>query len=203
MRIGALRVPSDDCRQYRRAEGLASGVTVKATLMRFSCGSREGFAARASASGRAAGASARRHRRSGRGAAARRPRYMSLCGERAPRAVVTDSQWRRRPTVCPTAGTAARVAPPRCTPPAPPGAMPPSLGPPPPVALHPPRPEEFSASGGKNRLCSEPRIISARRTAPLRPLRRPALPPRAATVKRIAFHSTGDGAVYTILVAAT
>ena len=86
----------------------------------------------------------------------------------------------------------------RCTAPlhsaCPPGAMPPSLGPPPPVALHPPRPEEFSASGGKNRLCSEPRIISARRTAPLRPLRRPALPPcrRAAvpraTVKRIAFH---------------
>ncbi|CAD0197469.1 unnamed protein product [Chrysodeixis includens] len=69
----------------------------------------------------------------------------------------------------------------RCTAPlhsaCPPGAMPPSHGPPPPVALHPPRPEEFSASGGKNRLCSEPRIISARRTAPLRPLRRPPLPP--------------------------
>lgn len=41
MRIGALRVPSDDCRPNRRAEGLASGVTVKATLvvriMRVSC----------------------------------------------------------------------------------------------------------------------------------------------------------------------
>lgn len=32
MRIGALRVPSDG-RQYRRAEGLASGETVKATLV--------------------------------------------------------------------------------------------------------------------------------------------------------------------------
>lgn len=43
-----------------------------------------------------------------------------------------------------------------------------------PRRARPPRPEEFSASGGKNRLCSEPRIISARRTAPLRP---PAAPP--------------------------
>ncbi|CAH2105753.1 unnamed protein product [Euphydryas editha] len=62
----------------------------------------------------------------------------------------------------------------RCTAPlhsaCPPADVPPP--PPPPVALHPLRPEEFSASGGKNRLCSEPRIISARRTAPLRPPRR-------------------------------
>lgn len=117
MRIGALRVPSDDGRRYRRDEGLASGVTVKAApVVRYRRGSSS-VAARAS--GRTAGASARRHRRCGREAAARRPRYMSRCGERALRAVVTDSQWRRRPTVCPTAGTAARVAPPRCTPPAP------------------------------------------------------------------------------------
>lgn len=120
--------------------------------------------------GRRAGRQAhrRRHRRWSRSPAARWPRYMSRC-ERALRAVLTDSQCRRRPTVCPTARTAARVAPPRCTPPAPLPLCPPRS--PPPPAAHPPRPEEFSASGGKNRLCSGPRIISARRTAPLRPQR--------------------------------
>lgn len=158
MRIGALRVPSDDCRQYRRAEGLASGVTVKVTLMRISCGSREGVAARASASAwsRAAGASARRHRRSGRGAAARRPRYMSLCGERAPRAVVTDSQWRRRPTVCPSAGTAARVAPPRCTPPAPLALCPPRSAPLLPSHYTRPAPKNFPHRAGKIDCAASP-----------------------------------------------
>lgn len=71
-----------------------------------------------------------------------------------------------------SAGTAARVAPPRCTPPAPRRPPPHTAGAPPPHSHHPLRPEEFSASGGKNRLCSEPRIISARRTAPLRRRRR-------------------------------
>ncbi|CAK1546035.1 unnamed protein product [Leptosia nina] len=97
--------------------------------------------------------------------------------ERALRAVVTDSEWRRRPTVCPTAHGGAR-----CTAPlhsaCPPAARP--LGP----LLRPPRPEEFSASGGKNRLCSEPRIISARRTAPLRPHRRGRKAGAGAAVKR-------------------
>lgn len=114
-----------------------------------------------------------------RGAAARRPHYMSLCGERAPRALVTDSQRRRRPTVCPTTVGARCTAPlhsacPRCSPRR---------------RARPPRPEEFSASGGKNRLCSEPRIISARRTAPLRPPAAAPPPPYSATVKRTAFHS--------------
>lgn len=62
MRIGALRVPSDDSRRYRRAEGLASGVKVH--LGR--CVRSRGGLARmrvGSGSGRAAGASARRHRR--------------------------------------------------------------------------------------------------------------------------------------------
>lgn len=74
----------------------------------------------------------------------------------------------------------------RCTAPlhstCPPAAVPPP--PPPPVALHPLRPEEFSASGGKNRLCSEPRIISARRTAPLRPPRRRRRGRRAGQAQR-------------------
>lgn len=67
---------------------------------------------------------------------------------------------------------ALRLPPCRCAP---------HIQPPPRVALHPHRPEEFSASGGKNRLCSGPRIISARRTAPLRPRRA-----EAETVKRSA-----------------
>lgn len=112
--------------------------------------------------GRAAGASGAPPPACVRGAAARRPRYMSLCGERAPRALVTDSQWRRRPTVC---GTAAGGA--RCTAPLH-SACPPAESVPH-RSARPPRPEQFSASGGKNRLCTEPRIIWARRTAPLRP----------------------------------
>lgn len=105
---------------------------------------------------------------------------MSLCGERAPRAVVTDSQWRRRPTVCRRPGRRALHRPAALRlPPAAAGAPLSSR------RAHPPRPVEFSASGRKNRLCSEPRIISARRTAPLRPLAAAG----GATVKRAAFHS--------------
>lgn len=147
---------------------------------------REVIAARASASGRTAGASARRHRRSSRGAAARRPHYMSLCGERALRAVVTDSQWRRRPTVCPTAGTAARVAPPRCTPPAP-------------LALRPllpphytrPAPKNFPHRAEKSIVQRAPNnfgkthgaLVSSRSETAAAPL------PAPETVKRTAFHS--------------
>ncbi|CAH2240006.1 jg3434 [Pararge aegeria aegeria] len=60
MRIGALRVPSDDGRQYRRVEGLARGEARAAPVARLgiALGSRA-----ARASGRTAGASARRHRR--------------------------------------------------------------------------------------------------------------------------------------------
>lgn len=91
MRIGALRVPSDEGRRYGRAEGLAGG----------SSGAGVG------PDGRRIGAPPPA---CGREAAARRPRYMSRCGERALRAVVTDSQWRRRPTVCPSTRPGRRRA---------------------------------------------------------------------------------------------
>ncbi|CAH0725326.1 unnamed protein product, partial [Brenthis ino] len=113
----------------------------------------------------------RRHRRVV--ARLRRDGRATCHGAASAERLVTDSQWRRRPTVCWRPGL-------RCTAPL---HRPPPTDPPPPHCPPPPRPEQFSASGGKNRLCSEPRIISARRTAPLR---RPAsverssaaLPPR-------------------------
>lgn len=155
MRIGALRVPSDDCRQYRRAEGLASGVTVKVTLVRILriAGSCRGAGVGVGPGGRRIGAPPPAECR---GAAARRPRYMSLCGERAPRAVVTDSQWRRRPTVCPTAGTAARVAPPRCTPPAPLALCPPRSAPLLPSHYTRPAPKNFPHRAGKIDCAASP-----------------------------------------------
>lgn len=168
MRIGALRVPSDESRRYRRAEGLASGavvpVSVKASQVSvgvemirgagagvFGCGpgGRRIGAPPPAEKSRGCGAAAALHVTVRRARSSRRGHRLSVAS----------------PSYCLADGGA------RCTAPLhsadPPAAAFPLA--PSPRRAHPPRPEEFSASGGKNRLCSEPRIISARRTAPLRP----------------------------------
>lgn len=124
MRIGALRVPSDDGRRFRRAEGLASGVTAKVALV----ASRVcGLAARAS--GRTAGASARRHRRCSRGAAARRPSYEHVTVRRARSSRRGHRLAVPSPSYCLPDGWDGA----RCTAPlhsaCPPAAMPPTFGP--------------------------------------------------------------------------